>query len=108
MKKQVLVSRKGKRSPQEGEAPAQVLDVDATCWVPTQGSWRGAKSPGSAGNPDEIPVITLAGAQRQQILYKAEATLMTGEDAKPGACFMLMASTGHSRAEFPEVLLFQD
>lgn len=37
MKKQVLGSTKQKRSPQEGEAPAQVLDVDATCWVPTRG-----------------------------------------------------------------------
>lgn len=33
---------------------------------------------------------------------------MTGEDAKLGARFMLMASTGHSRGEFPELLLFQD
>lgn len=50
MKKQILGSKKQKRSLQEGEAPAQVLDVDATCWVPTHGSWQGAKSPGSAGN----------------------------------------------------------
>lgn len=50
MKKQILGSTKRKRSPQEGEVPAQVLDMDATCWVPTQGSWRRAKSPGSAGN----------------------------------------------------------
>lgn len=27
---------------------------------------------------------------------------MTGEDAKRGACLMLVASTGHSLAEFPE------
>lgn len=69
-----------------------MLDVDATCWVPTHGNSK-SKVTWERWKPDGIP------AQRQQILQKAEATLMTGEDAKPGACFM--ASTGHSPAEFP-------
>lgn len=98
VKKQILGSTKRKRSPQEGEAPAQMLDVDATCWVPTHGNSK-SKVTWERWKPDGIPAITLAGAQKQQILQKAEATLMAGEDAKPGASFM--ASTGHSPAEFP-------